>query len=222
MELMTAAKAYKGIGMEGALAKWYARTTGSGRQEQFRMWAHRVAETALGSDVLEVAPGPGYCAIEIAKLGWHRVTGLDISKTFVEIARKNAAEAGVQVDFQQGNVSAMPFRDDSFDFIFCSAAFKNFADPLGALNEMYRVLKPGGEALIIDLRRDASHAEISHEVDRMGVNAPNRAFIKLTFWFLLSKRAYTKAQMEQLIAQTKFRKADIALSGIGFEVGLKK
>lgn len=219
---MAAVKAYKGMGMEGALAKWYARTTGSGRREQFRLWAHRVAETAPGSDVLEVAPGPGYCAIEIGKLGWHRVTGLDISKTFVEIARKNAAAAGVQVDFQQGNVSAMPFRDESFDFIFCSAAFKNFADPLGALNEMYRVLKPGGEALIIDLRRDASHAEISHEVDRMGVSTANRAFIKLTFRFLLSKRAYTKAQMERLIAQTKFQKADITLSGIGFEVSLKK
>jgi ubiquinone/menaquinone biosynthesis C-methylase UbiE len=219
---MTAVKAYKGIGMEGALAKWYARTAGSGRQGQFRMWAHRVAETTPGSDVLEVAPGPGYCAIEIAKLGGRRVTGLDISKTFVEIARKNAAEERVHVDFRQGNVSAMPFSNENFDFIFCSAAFKNFADPLGALNEMYRVLKAGGEALIIDLRRDASQAEISREVGHMGVNALNRAFIKLTFRFLLSKRAYTKAQMEQLIAQTKFHKADITLSGIGFEVSLKK
>jgi ubiquinone/menaquinone biosynthesis C-methylase UbiE len=219
---METVKAYKGIGMNGALARWYARNAGRGRYEQFRMWAHRVAETAPGSDVLEVAPGPGYCAIEIAKLGWHKVTGLDISKTFVEMARENAAEAGVQVDFQQGNVSAMPFRGESFDFIFCSAAFKNFADPLGALNEMYRVLKPGGEALIIDLRREASQAEISREVDHMAGNAANRAFIKLTFRFLLSKRAYTKAQMEQLIAQTKFRKADISLEGIAFEASLKK
>ncbi|MBV8904843.1 MAG: class I SAM-dependent methyltransferase [Acidobacteriia bacterium] len=216
-----AAKGYKGIGMNGAMARWYART-GRGRYEQFKTWARRVAEEAPGSDVLEVAPGPGYCAIELAKLGWHRVTGLDISTTFVEIARRNAAEAGVKVDFQWGNASEMPFGDSSFDFVFCSAAFKNFSDPVGALREMYRVLKPGGQALIIDLRRDATVGEIDSEVDRMSQSNANRAFIKLTFRLLLLKRAYTKEAIERLVAQTPFRSAKIGLSGIGMEIGLNK
>ena len=218
---MTLVKAYKGIGMNGPIARWYART-GRARYEQFRAWARRVAETAPGPDVLEVAPGPGYCAIELAKLGRHRVTGLDISATFVEICRQNAADAGVSVDFRQGNASAMPFPDNTFHFIFCSAAFKNFADPLGALREMYRVLKPGGQALIIDLRRDAPPAEIAKEVGRMELNAANRAIIKLTFRFMLLKRAYTKAELEQLIAQTRFATVEIACGGIGFEISLTK
>ena len=79
--------------------------------------------------VLEVAPGPGYFAIELAKLGKYKITGMDISQDFVEIARRNAKEAGVDVEFQLGNVSEMPFPDNKFDFIFCSAAFKNFKDP---------------------------------------------------------------------------------------------
>ena len=48
----------------------------------------------------------------------------------------------------------------SFDLIICRAAFKNFSEPLQALHEMHRVLKPGGKALIMDLRRDASLEDI--------------------------------------------------------------
>jgi ubiquinone/menaquinone biosynthesis C-methylase UbiE len=97
-----------------------------------------------------VAPGPGYLAIEIAKRGDSRVTGLDISETFVRIAQTNARAENVDVDFQHGNASAIPFSDASFDFIVCRAAFKNFTDPVGALDEMFRVLAPGGSRL--DLR----------------------------------------------------------------------
>ena len=65
------------------------------------------------------------------------------------------------VDFRQGNASHTPFADDTFDFLLCRAAFKNFSDPLGAVREMYRVLKKGGRAVIIDLRRDASRKSVN-------------------------------------------------------------
>ena len=45
----------------------------------------------------------------------------------------------------------MPFGEDVFDCIYCRATFKNFSDPAVALNKLHRVLKPGGEAVIIDL-----------------------------------------------------------------------
>ena len=93
--------------------------------------------------MLEVAPGPGYFAIEMARLDRLRVTGLDISHTFMEIARENARQAGVSVDFQQGNTSNMPFAEGSFDLIICQAAFKNFSQPSKAINEMYRVYVAG-------------------------------------------------------------------------------
>src|ERR1700676_1809788 len=121
------AKAYKGMGMEGMVAKWYATNTPKALDE-FKALARRISsELAPASSVLEVAPGPGYFAIELAKLGDYRITGLDISKTFVEIADRNAKEAKVQVEFRQGNASNMPFESDSFNFILCRAAFKNFA-----------------------------------------------------------------------------------------------
>lgn len=145
------AKAYKGIVMEGFIARWYATSTGKGMKD-YQELAHRVAgRLSPGSGVLEGAPGAEYVSIELAKLGGFQVTGLYISETFVELARGNAAEAGVDVRFLHGNASDMPFENDTFDFLLCRAAFKNFAEPVRALQEMQRVPKPGGSALIIDL-----------------------------------------------------------------------
>ena len=124
-------KAQKGIGMEGALARWYAGNTRKSLGE-FQALARRIAgEITPGISILEVAPGPGFFAVELARLGDYHVTGLDISQTFVELAGRNATEAGVNVDFRQGNASAMPFENDGFDFLLCRAAFKNFAETGG-------------------------------------------------------------------------------------------
>src|SRR6201986_3710335 len=118
-------KAYKGMGMEGGIARWYDRTTRKS-MEDFRVLATRIAGIALtGGKVLEVAPGPGFLSIELAKRGLE-VRAVDISKTFVEIAQKNAADAGGKVKFVMGNAAALPVESASVDFVVCRAAFKNF------------------------------------------------------------------------------------------------
>jgi ubiquinone/menaquinone biosynthesis C-methylase UbiE len=216
------AKPYKGWGMNGAVAKWYAALTRKS-MEDFRVLARQTAEQIPApASVLEVAPGPGYFAIELAKLGGYEVTGLDISDTFVNIARANAEKAGVLVNFRRGDAADMPLRDGVFDFLLCRAAFKNFTQPLRALEEMHRVLKPGGQALIIDLRRDVSKESINQAVDDMHVGAVNGVITKMTFRFMLLKRAYTRKEIEDLIAQTKFRGADIRENPLGMEITLSK
>jgi ubiquinone/menaquinone biosynthesis C-methylase UbiE len=213
---------YKGLGMEGFVAKWYAALTRKSL-ENFRDMARRVAgQTPAGSKVLEVAPGPGYFAIELAKLGSYKITGLDISRTFVEIATANAVKEGVCADFRQGNASNMPFGDETFDFLFCCAAFKNFTEPKRALEEMYRVLRPGGRALIIDLRKDASQESINQAVENMNVGVVNRIITKMTFRFMLRKRAYARDGFEQLIAETGFHEVQIEENLIALEITLAK
>lgn len=215
-------KPYKGMGMEGLVAKWYAATTRKSL-DRFKELAQRTSrELARGSNVLELAPGPGYYAIELAKLGNYKITGLDISKTFVEIARANAVKAGVHIDFERGNASNMPFPGNRFDFIVCCAAFKNFTEPERALEEMYRVLKPGGQALIVDLRKDTPVETINQAVNAMNVGPVNRAITKLTFRFMLLKRAYTRGGFEDLITKTPFREFQIQENLIALEVLLKK
>ena len=101
-------KGYKKIGMEGFIAKWYDKNARKGTPEQYKTWAKMVAENVTeGASVLEVAPGPGYLAIELAKRGKYTIVGLDISRTFIEIAQKNATEAGVgaAVEFRQGDAA---------------------------------------------------------------------------------------------------------------------
>jgi len=209
-----AAKAYIGMGMEGSIARWYERNTAKDMAE-FRRLADRIAGLVpAGGQVLEVAPGPGFLAVELAKRGL-AVTGLDISKTFVELARKNAEVVGADARFEQGNVAQMPFADRSFDFLVCRAAFKNFADPVGALKEMQRVLKPGGRGLIIDLRRDAAMTDIAAYVDGLGVSFLNGLAMKLTFRAMLLPRAWRMDAFSDLLRQVPFRHTEIVPNAIG-------
>ena len=215
-------KGYKGMGMEGRIASWYARNTANDMAE-FERLAERVTQMIpSGSRILEVAPGPGYLAIEIARRGSYAITGLDISKTFVEIATANARTASVEADFQHGNASAMPFADDTFDLILCRAAFKNFSQPVEAMNEMHRVLKPQGRALIIDLRKDASADDISAYIKDANIGWANSLIYKVTFRYLLIPRAYSKQQFTEMAASSRFGRAEISESGIGFDITLRK
>jgi ubiquinone/menaquinone biosynthesis C-methylase UbiE len=213
---------YKGVGMEGPIARWYATSTGKD-QKRHEEQARQVTELlADGGEILEVAPGPGYMSIALAKTGDYTVTGLDISETFVEISRKNAAEAGVWVDFQHGNASAMPFDGDSFDFVVCCAAFKNFSEPVRALQEMRRVLRPGGRALIVDLRPDVSKQAVNDEVAGMGLGAVSGAFTRVVLRYGLTRRAYTKKQFEDFVSQAGFRSVDTRQTRMSLEVEMRK
>ena len=125
-------KARRDSPITGWTARWYSRLTLRDLDE-FRKLAERTAsQLPEGSDVLEVAPGPGYWAIELARLGSYRIKGLDLSADFVRIAGDNARRAGVAIDFYEGNAARMPFESDTFDFLLCRAAFKNFRAPRGA------------------------------------------------------------------------------------------
>lgn len=222
MAAQTARGHKKGMGMEGPIATWYAKNTRKNLAD-YKADAKKIAGlVAEGASILEVAPGPGFTAIELAKLGRYQITGLDISTTFVDIARANAKEARVDIDFQHGDAAQMPFADDSFDFIYCRAAFKNFAAPVEALNEMYRVLKPGGKASIVDLRGDVSMEAINQHVNEMGVSGINKLMTKWAFKFMLVKQAYTQDQFMEFVAKSKFGKCEILPDEIGVDVRLEK
>jgi ubiquinone/menaquinone biosynthesis C-methylase UbiE len=208
--------------MEGAAARWYARNRGSQTQMAgYRRQAERLTETlAAGSGILEVAPGPGYHAVELARLG-HRVTGLDISRTMVQIAATHAREAGMTVDFRHGDASAMPFPDGSFDLVVCQAAFKNFLHPVEALNEMRRVLRPGGVAVIQDLDHNASGTAIAAEVDRMRLGSVNALITRFTLGWL-RRRAKTADEFRRLAEASTFGGCEITTDGIGLEIRLHR
>jgi ubiquinone/menaquinone biosynthesis C-methylase UbiE len=216
----TVTKPYKGWGMEGFVAEWYAQQTARDLEEIRQTARHLAANINSGSRVLEVAPGPGYLAIELARLSGASLTGLDISRTFVSIARDNARKAGVHVEFEQGDAADLPFPDAQFDFLVCRAAFKNFSRPLAALGEMHRVLKPGGAAVIIDLRKDFSPRAVKEYTKKHGLFAG--WLIRLTFNTMLKKRAYTNESISDLVSRSQFGQGEVHLDPIGFELWLRK
>jgi ubiquinone/menaquinone biosynthesis C-methylase UbiE len=207
--------------MEGRTAHWYARQRGT--ESQLRLVREQATELIEGlpsaAEILEVAPGPGYLAVEMARHGY-AVTGLDISRTMVEIATEHARRAGVPVAFQHGDATRMPFESRRFDLVVCQAAFKNFLDPVRALDEMHRVLRPGGTAVIQDLNRDASRADIAAEVRRMQLTAVNTLVTRITLGWL-RRRAHSPAHFRALAEQSAFGGAEVRTDGIGLEVRLR-
>ena len=207
--------------MEGMIASWYARNTARSLDSYRDLAATLARDLPPGARVLEVAPGPGYLAIELARLGDFEITGLDISRSFVRIASENARRAGVRVDFRLGDAAALPFEAGVFDRIVCRAAFKNFSDPVGALREMHRVLAHGGVALIFDLRNDVSDEAVKAEVESLGLRGLEAFATRLIFKDL-KRRAWPKAAFQRMAAETPFGCADVREVAIGLEVRLAK
>ena len=93
---------------------------------------------------------------------------------------------------------------------------------LGAHDEMQRVLRPGGTAVVGDLRKDASLDEIDAYVKQSGRSRFDAWITKWTFRGLLLKRAYTKGQFIRMAEQSRFRTCQVNASPIGFEVRFMK
>jgi ubiquinone/menaquinone biosynthesis C-methylase UbiE len=225
INMMKQQRRLKDLGIEGMTARWYDNNTRKSRLTEMKEYAKEASKYLNdGCSVLEVAAGPGYLSIEIAKLGiCNKIIGLDISKDFVEIAQRNAKEAGVieVVEFQHGNVADIHFPDNSFDFIVCIAAFKNFKQPSKALSQIYRVLKSGGNALIADMNRKASNQQIDDYIKSIEAKGFDKLLMKLIFKYLRNG-AYTKDEFSSLISKTAFKQYDIRGKGMGFYIYLAK
>jgi len=220
MAILSFVRKHKDLGLTGSFTKWYDKNTRETRLDEMREYAKEVTRHIKdGASVLEVAPGPGYMSIELAKMGNYTITGMDISPDFVKICKTNAEKENVDVSFLEGNVSAMPFEANAFDFVFCSAAFKNFKEPVIALQEMHRVLKTGGIGLIVDMRRDVTKQGLAEEVDKISKPGFERFWVKNTFRNL-ARYAYVKEEFIEMIKQTSFEKYEIKESGIGFYIYL--
>lgn len=210
---------FQDLGIEGQKAEYYDRITREHRIDELKEQAGEVAgHVKDGDSILEIAPGAGYLSIELAKLGRYRLTGIDISEDLVRICRRNANAAGVEIDFRQGNAAQLPFKADAFDFIVCVLAFKNFKEPVRALEEMHRVLRTGGTALIIDLNRKASLKATKRVAERMGLKGIE-AYIAGA---IQRSGSYTRNEFESFISRTKFKKHEIRNSDTGFSIYLSK
>ncbi len=130
--------------------------TGPGMAEEVRI-ARLLLGLGSGERVLDVACGPGNFSREFARtVGVDGlVVGLDASQTMLERGAEENRRARLDnLVLVRGDAAALPFADASFDASCCFAALHLFADPFAALDEMARVLEPGGRiALMTSVRR---------------------------------------------------------------------
>jgi ubiquinone/menaquinone biosynthesis C-methylase UbiE len=106
--------------------------------------------------VLDVGSGSGLVTIRLANLlPGAQFTGLELSPPVLERARQNAASSSLadRVAFETGSAEDMPFADASFDLVVCLSTLHLLDNPVRMLDEVQRVLKPGGRSYIRDYRR---------------------------------------------------------------------
>ncbi|PZV16117.1 MAG: methyltransferase type 11 [Leptolyngbya sp.] len=112
------------------------------------------AQLTSTSSVLDVACGTGtFEHLVLLEQPTQPMIGIDLSENMLEIARQKCC-AYPTVSFQRASVAALPFADRSFDVVVSASAFHYFDDPIVALIEMRRVLKPAGELVILDWCKD--------------------------------------------------------------------
>lgn len=120
---------------------------------------HRVAKRALGIKkdpkvIADVGTGPGFLAIELAKMSNAKVIATDISPNMIKTAEENAKKSGANIEFKISDANKLPFDDDSIDLLTASFLIHFLKDMTPLLNELKRVMKPGGRVMLTTFRRD--------------------------------------------------------------------
>lgn len=118
-------------------------------------WRNKVVaivKETLPKKVLDIATGTGDLAINLVKTGASEVVGLDLSEGMLSVGRKKIAEKNLtdKIEMVQGDSEALPFEDNSFDAITVAFGIRNFEDLEKGLEEILRVLKPGGIFVILE------------------------------------------------------------------------
>ena len=131
----------------------YNKGAYSARQRYYNKIADEIFSEIESGKILDIGTGPGYLPIEIAKRRpMIRIDGIDLSKRMIEVARINARDAGVlsQINFEPGNANKLRFGDNLYDMVVSTGVFHSWKNPIRAIDEIHRVLKPEGLALIYD------------------------------------------------------------------------
>lgn len=113
-----------------------------------------------GMNVLEVGCGSGiFCHRIKTYLPNTKVTGIDLDSGHIEYAKKKSAELGVDCTFINGDATALPFPDNTYDLCF-SYTVIDFCEPSLFINEQKRVLKPGGTLTVLNILGGGINSEM--------------------------------------------------------------
>ncbi len=209
----------------GPLASLYEKATRLVIEIYYRQVAEEVISFLKEGLILDLGTGPGYLPIELVKKApGVRVCGIDLSRSLIRKARTNARNAGVEtrVHFEVGNASRLRFPEASFDMVVSTGMLHVLRDPVKAIGECWRVLKPGHEAWIYDPARVSSQVDAAKW--KASLNSFERHMYRLLPLFarVNPPHSYTREQVEEWIRRTPFRHYAIQEQGIEIKIRLRK
>jgi ubiquinone/menaquinone biosynthesis C-methylase UbiE len=180
------------------------------RWPQFRMLRRmivgKLAKYQPKGILADIGCGPGYLTTLITQRHRHlHVVGFDTSYEMIRTATLNASTLDLsdRVEFREGDVSSLPMPEGTLDFAVSTLSLHHWSDPNQGLAEFHRVLKPGGQLLVFDLRRDSRRFFywLLRFAQMCVVPAALRR-INEPLGSLLS--SYTAAEVENLFARSPF------------------
>jgi len=123
--------------------------------ENWHRYMMKLAGDIRGKECIDIGTGTGRIAFQVAKCvgSEGRVVGVDLTPAMLEHARIQMGKEGLplEIDFVEGDALALAFEDDSFDLATSGYMLRNVTDIQKCLNEMYRVLRPGGKVVVAEM-----------------------------------------------------------------------
>jgi ubiquinone/menaquinone biosynthesis C-methylase UbiE len=161
--------------------------------------------------LIDIGCGPGHLALAIArKYPSLKIIGIDNSREMLKVAqtKRAALKPGSQVQFQEASAQHLCLPAESVDFAISTLSLHHWLEPQKALEEIYRVLRPGGQLLIVDPRRDAPR--ILFYIFRFGQTFLFPSALRRTngpvgsIW-----SSYTAKEMETLLSRSPFPSREV-------------
>ena len=189
-------------------------------QRHYDLIAEDIESYCSEGNVLDIGTGPGWLLIKLSEKSNHfRLTGVDASPSMVTQAQENMANAGLSksIEITEANVNHMPFADDSFDIVVSTGSIHHWKEPTAGLNEIYRVLKPGGYGLMYDIVSDTPHSIMKDAAQEFGR-------MKMFFLWLhaFEEPFYDLDNFRLLAVPSLFGKGEIKFVGVMCCLILKK
>ena len=139
-------------------------------QRHYELITRDILNYCSEGSILDVGTGPGWLLAKLHQRSPRlRVIGLDVSPSMVAKAQKNMANAGLSeiIEIKEGEATHMPFTDSSFDTVVSTGSIHHWKEPTDSFNEIFRVLKYGGYALMYDLVSDTPTSVLKERCSRI-------------------------------------------------------
>jgi ubiquinone/menaquinone biosynthesis C-methylase UbiE len=141
-----------------AVAAGFNRVAGWPQMRLLRRYVvQRVAKLKRAGQAVDIGCGPGHLVFDLARqMPRLRLTGIDMSDEVLAQAKSYAAQVGFgdRIRFKKGSAQDVPYPARSFDLVVSTLSLHHWHEPVAVLDEVARILRPGGAFLIFDLRRD--------------------------------------------------------------------